>query len=60
MRFAEWLEKRRIDEMMGSVASIVSCGDYDNPNFQVQGAVPERCRKKKKNKILYMKFNGEK
>ena len=57
MKFAKWIEIR---EMMGSVGSIVSCRDLDNPNFQVQGALSNLgCGKKwsKRNKILKMKFN---
>lgn len=52
IKFIEFLE------MMGSVGSIVSCKDLDNPKFQVQGALSNlNCKNKKKNKILKMKFN---
>jgi len=54
IKFIEFLE------MMGSVGSIVSCKDLDNPKFQVQGALSNlNCKNKKKNKILKMKFNNE-
>jgi hypothetical protein len=35
--------------------TIVSCKDFNNPNFQVWGAAPPGCRKKKE-KVLKMKF----
>jgi hypothetical protein len=56
MKFKEWLVK---NEMMGSVGSIVSCKDFNNPNFQMQGAGSNlRCKKRKpKEKILTMRFN---
>jgi hypothetical protein len=41
-------------EFMESFA-IVSCKDFDNPNFQVWGAAPPGCRKKRE-KILKMRF----
>lgn len=44
-------------EMMGSVDSIVSCKDLDNPNFQVQGSLSNLGCKRKNKKILKMKFN---
>lgn len=45
-------------EMMGSVGSIVSCKDLNNPNFQVQGALSNlQCKKNKDKKILKMSFN---
>jgi hypothetical protein len=48
----------KLKEMMGSVASIVSCKDLNNYNFQVQGALSNlNCKRKKKNKTLKMKFN---
>lgn len=53
--FREWMKK--MDEMMGSVGSVVSCGDLKNKNFQVQGALSDlKCRKKKE-KTLKMRFN---
>lgn len=40
-------------EMMGSVASIVSCKDLKNPNFQVQGSLSNlKCKKKEKLKKM--------
>lgn len=48
-------------EMMGSVGSIVTCKDLNNPNFQIQGALSNlQCKKNKDKKILKMKFKGEK
>ena len=47
-------------EMMGSVGSIVSCKDINNPNFQIQGALSNLdCghKKRKGQKILTMKFD---
>lgn len=44
-------------EIMGSVGSIVSCKDLENPNFQVQGALSNLGCKRKNKKILKMKFN---
>lgn len=42
--------------MMGSVGSIVSCGDLKNGNFRVQGALSDlKCRKKEKTRK--MRFN---
>lgn len=55
MKFLEFIKMK---EMMGSVGSIVSCKDINNPNFQIQGALSNlRCGKKKDKKILTMKFN---
>jgi hypothetical protein len=54
MKFKKWI---KLKEMMGSVGSIVSCKDLNNPNFQVQGAVSNLKCKNKKDKILKMKFN---
>lgn len=48
MKFSNWIEKRKIVEMMGSVGSIVSCKDLDNPNFQIQGALSNlKCKGKR-------------
>jgi len=48
------MENKSITEMAGSFA-IVGC--KDDPNFQVWGARSDlKCRKKKKNRILTMKF----
>jgi len=58
MKFKKWLENRQLKEMMGSVGSIVSCKDFNNPNFQIQGSGSNLgCKNNKKNKILKMKFN---
>lgn len=57
MKFIEWI---KIREMMGSVGSIVSCKDLNNPNFQVQGALSNLGCNRKKSKILKMKFKGDK
>lgn len=56
MNFIKWI---KIKEMMGSVGSIVSCKDINNPNFQIQGALSNLgCGKKRKGKkILTMKFS---
>lgn len=52
MRFSKWVKRRQLVEMMGSVASIVGCGDLKNPNFQIQGALSNlKCRKKNERKI---------
>ena len=46
MGFKEWM---RMEEMMGSVGSIVSCKDLKNKGFQVQGALSDlRCHKRGK------------
>lgn len=51
--FREWI---KIEEMMGSVGSIVSCSDLKNKNFQVQGALSDmKCKKKEKTRK--MRFN---
>jgi hypothetical protein len=43
--------KEYIYEMMGSVGSIVSCKDLNNPNFQIQGSLSNLdCKKSKKAK----------
>lgn len=55
--FIDWL--KNINEMMGSVGSIVSCRDLDNPNFQIQGSLSNLNCKRKNNKILKMKFKNE-
>jgi len=62
MRFNRWLENRvKMDEMMGSVASIVSCKDLNSKDFQLQGSGSNLgCRRSKKNNVLKMKFNGDK
>jgi hypothetical protein len=42
----------KLKEMMGSVASIVSCDDLKNPDFQIQGSLSNlKCKKRKKNEI---------
>jgi hypothetical protein len=54
--FADWIKNRKINEMMGSVGSIVSCRDLKNKNFQIQGSLSNMgC--KKKEKTLKMRFN---
>lgn len=59
IKFKNWIEKRIMTEMMGSVGSIVSCGDVNNKNFQVQGALSNLgCTKKEK--TMEMKFNRRK
>lgn len=59
IKFKDWKEKRELMEMMGSVGSIVSCGDVKNKNFQIQGALSNlSCPKKEK--TLRMRFNGRK
>lgn len=58
MKFKEWLK----NEMMGSVGSIVSCKDLNNPNFQIQGSLSNLgCRKhrKKKHKKRRLLENSE-
>lgn len=61
MKFKEWLKNNSLQEMMGSVGSIVSCKDLNNKNFQVQGALSNyKCKNKKDSKILDMKFNEKK
>lgn len=51
MRFADWLKYRLLNEMMGSVGSVVSCGDLKNKDFQVQGALSNLgCGRKKRKK----------
>lgn len=56
MKFSEWLNNKKINEMMGSVGSIVSCKDLNNPNFQIQGALSNMKCKQRKPKILKMRF----
>jgi hypothetical protein len=58
-KFAEWLKSRKINEMMGSVSSIVSCKDMDSKDIQVQGSGSNLGCKKRKSKMLTMKFNGD-
>lgn len=54
--FREWLGGRIKNEMMGSVGSIVSCGDLKNKNFQIQGSLSNlKCGKKEK--TLKMRLN---
>lgn len=60
MRFKDWLKHRMLSEMMVSVGSIVSCKDLNNNDFQVQGSASNLGCKIKKNKILKMKFKGDK
>lgn len=56
VKFSDWLKNKKLDEMMGSVGSIVSCRDLKDNNFQVQGALSDlRCRKKEKTRK--MRFN---
>lgn len=51
--FRNWI---KIQEMMGSVGSIVSCSDLKNKNFQIQGALSNlKCGKKEKTQK--MRFN---
>lgn len=54
MNFKNWLLKL---EMAGTYG-IVSCKDLNNPNFQVWGSLSNLNCKKKKNKILKMKFKN--
>jgi hypothetical protein len=56
IKFKEWV---KLKEMGGSVDSIVSCKDKNNPNFQIQGSLSNlNCKdKSNKNKTLKMKFN---
>lgn len=52
--FKDWLK----NEMMGSVGSMVSCRDLNNPNFQVQGALSNLgCGRR--TKTLKMRFNKD-
>lgn len=54
--FADWIKSKKLNEMMGSVGSIVSCKDLKNKNFQIQGAMSDlNCRKKEK--MRKMRFN---
>lgn len=46
--FSEYV---RLKEMMGSVGSIVTCDDINNPNFQIQGSLSNlKCKNRKKKK----------
>ena len=45
---------KKFSEMAGTFG-IVSCKDFDNPNFKVWGARPPGCGKGKE-KVLNMKF----
>ena len=54
--FVEWIKSRKLNEMMGSVASIVSCRDRKNKDFQIQGALsdhPECMRRPKTKKMRF-------
>jgi len=49
MKFSEWLNKRAVNEMMGSVGALVSCKDLDSKDFQIQGSLSNlKCKRKKK------------
>jgi hypothetical protein len=46
--FSEYV---KLKETMGSVGSIVTCDDVNNPNFQIQGSLSNlNCKKRKKKK----------
>lgn len=54
--FIEWMKSKKLNEMMGSVGSIVSCKDRKNKDFQIQGALSDHPECQKIPKMKKMRF----